>query len=232
MSSDDRAARLLAHVAQSPRLCAAHEKTAWVALFADDAQINDPVGSAPHVGHAAIGRFYDTFIAPNALRFDVEHDIVSGMTVMRDLTLTSTMATGLAIPVPMHLRYDLVEQAGALKIRTLCAHWELPVLLRRQLASLEGWRTSLQLTPQLLRRQGIGGLFGFMRGLRSVGASGKRTALAHFAQAPELRGATPGKMLAAGRYVTVTFRHGNARGVAWFRFADDARTIAEVRVFA
>src|SRR5687767_12055103 len=78
-------AALLAHVAQSPKLCAAHDKAGWVSLFARDGQINDPVGSKPHDGHAAISRFYDTFIAPNALKFDVERDFVSGMSVMRDL---------------------------------------------------------------------------------------------------------------------------------------------------
>lgn len=230
MSSDPAA--LLAHVARSPVLCAAHDKAGWIALFARDAQINDPVGSAPHEGHEAISRFYDTFIAPNALKFDVEQDFVAGMSVMRDLTLTSTMATGLAIPVPMHLRYDLAEESGVLKIHRLYAHWELPVLLRQQLGTFNGWLTSLQLTPQLLRHQGFGGLLGFMRGLRSVGKAGKLAALAHMQTAPGFQGATPGKILAAGNWVSVTFHRDGGRGVALFGFDSGPGQVSGVKIYA
>jgi hypothetical protein len=45
--------------------------TAWLALFAADAVVQDPVGQSPldpvgegHRGHDAIGRFWDTVIAP------------------------------------------------------------------------------------------------------------------------------------------------------------------------
>jgi hypothetical protein len=179
MSSDRE--RLLAAVAQSPRLVAAHDRAGWCALFASDGQVNDPVGSRPHEGRAAIGNFYDTFIAPNQLTFTVDHDIVCGMSVMRDLSIVSVMATGLRISVPMHLRYDLIDEGGALKIRRLYAHWELPVMLAAQLSSLKGWLTSLQLTPRLLRHQGVAGLAGFMRGLGGHGRAGKRTAQTLFA---------------------------------------------------
>ena len=184
MSSDEKRgqihfsadpAALLAYVAQSPKLCAAHDKAGWVGLFARDAEVNDPVGSRPHRGREAIERFYDTFIAPNALAFSVEHDIVCGMSVMRDLSIESTMATGLVVSVPMHLRYDLVEEDGALKIQRLFAHWELPGMLAQQLSSLKGWRTSLELTPRLLKHQGFGGLFGFMGGMVGTGRAGRRT---------------------------------------------------------
>lgn len=217
MSSDQELARasstpLIAFVAQSPRLCAAHDRAGWCALFATDGQINDPVGSRPHQGHTAIGNFYDTFIAPNALSFSVENDVVCGMSVMRDLTLTSTMASGLAIPVPMHLRYDLVEEMGALKIRRLYAHWELPVLLLKQLGSLKGWLTALQLTPSLLRHQGFGGLLGFMRGLRGRGRAGKRTAEMFLAalQAGDQAGARP----LLGERCEVALPFGRSRSLA------------------
>lgn len=173
MSSDRE--RLLAAVAQSPKLVAAHDRAGWCGLFASDGQVNDPVGSRPHEGRVAIENFYDTFIAPNALSFSVEHDIVCGMSVMRDLSIISVMSTGLRISVPMHLRYDLVDEGGALKIRRLYAHWELPILLAAQMSSIKGWLTSLQLTPRLLRYQGVAGLAGFMRGLGGHGRAGKHT---------------------------------------------------------
>jgi hypothetical protein len=174
MSSDP--ARLIAYVAQSPKLCAAHDRAGWLGLFAADAEVNDPIGSRPHAGRAALERFYDTFIAPNQLSFAVEHDVVCGMTVMRDLHINTTMSTGLRLSVPMHLRYELVEQDGGLKVRRLYAHWELGEMLRQQMGSLNGIWTSFQLTPRLLRHQGVGGLFGFMRGLSGHGVAGKATA--------------------------------------------------------
>jgi len=251
-------AQKVAYVSQSPKLCQAHDRAGWVGLFASDGQVNDPIGSKPHEGRAAIERFYDTFIAPNHIAFDVEHDIVDGMSVMRDLTLTSTMSTGLAIPVPMHLRYDLVEENGALKIRRLYAHWELPVLLAAQMGTLKGWITSMKLTPALLKHQGFSGLMGFMRGMRGNGRAGKPVAEAFLAAAsrgdvtaaaslchPErsegslknviarLRGSSARKFLASGDWVTATIEWGpQRRGVARLHFADSSDLISEAELHA
>lgn len=194
MSSDPAA--LLAFVAQSPKLCARHDRAGWVGLFATDGQVNDPVGSRPHDGREAIERFYDTFIAPNALSFAVEHDVVCGMTVMRDLNIDTTMSTGAKLSVPMHLRYELVEESGALKVRRICAHWELPGMMWQMMKlGLRGLWTSIALTPRLLRHQGIGGLIGFMRGLFGSGRAGKRTAEAFFAAAKRSDAAAAGALL-------------------------------------
>ena len=64
-------AELLAAVGRSPAAVAVHDRAAWVGLFSDGARVNDPVGSRPHVGRAAIEKFYDTFIAPNTITFHV-----------------------------------------------------------------------------------------------------------------------------------------------------------------
>lgn len=117
MPANPTAAELLATVEASPRAVAAHDRAAWVGLFADSASVEDPVGSRPHIGRAAIERFYETFIAPNGIAFDVEHDVVSGMTVFRDLSIATTMSTGVTLHVPMHLRYDLSEVDGELKVQ-------------------------------------------------------------------------------------------------------------------
>ncbi|WP_369669948.1 nuclear transport factor 2 family protein, partial [Enterococcus faecium] len=77
--------QLMAVVEGSPKAVGAHDRSTWVALFAGDGQVNDPVGSRPHNGQAAIESFYDTFIAPNSITFHVERDIVCGRTVWRDL---------------------------------------------------------------------------------------------------------------------------------------------------
>ena len=54
----------------SPQLVKERKRDEWLALFADDAVVEDPVGPSlfdptgkGHRGKAAIGRFYDTIIA-------------------------------------------------------------------------------------------------------------------------------------------------------------------------
>ncbi|MGV0625557.1 nuclear transport factor 2 family protein [Mycolicibacter minnesotensis] len=171
------AAALLAAVEQSPKAVALHDKAAWVAIFAVDGQVNDPVGSTPHVGTAAISRFYDTFIAPNTIEFDVKHDVVAGMSVLRDLTVRTTMSTGVTLQIPMHLRYDLAspEPGDPPKIERLFAHWELQKMIGQLLTSGgRGLLASLILGPQLVRHQGLTGAAGFLRGLKGVGKRGKR----------------------------------------------------------
>ncbi|RDI50099.1 transport factor 2 (NTF2)-like protein [Nocardia mexicana] len=172
------APELLATVERSPQAVAVHDRAAWVGLFAADARVEDPVGSRAHVGTAAVERFYDTFIAPNGIAFDIEHDVVCGMTVYRDLAIETTMSTGVTLRVPMHLRYDVVRTGGDLKIRQLHAHWELPVMIGQLLgAGVPGLGAAVKLAPQLLGNQGVGGALGFARGFVRVGAAGRRAAI-------------------------------------------------------
>ena len=84
-------AALLAAVERSPQAAAARDRAAWVGLFTADGRIEDPVGSRPHVGHAQIGRFYDTFIGPRDIEFHRDLDIVSVPVVLRDLELEVAM---------------------------------------------------------------------------------------------------------------------------------------------
>src|SRR6185295_12299406 len=57
----------------------ARDKDAWLALFADNAVVEDPVGPSHfdpegrgHRGKAAIARFFDMAIAPSRLEFHFE----------------------------------------------------------------------------------------------------------------------------------------------------------------
>lgn len=219
------------YVAQSPVLCAKHDKAGWVGLFARDGQINDPIGSKPHNGRVEIENFYDTFIAPNQLSFDVEHDIVNDMTVVRDLHIITVMSTGLRIPVPMHIRYVLKEEDGALRIHRLYAHWELDEMLRLQRSTLKGLWTSVLLTPRMLKYQGLAGVNGFMQGLEGVGAEGKRTALAHIANAQQFKGYSAHKALAQGNWVSVTVKKDAERGVVFCRFDQGPAAVSETQFF-
>lgn len=159
-------AELLAAVERSPQAAGRHDRPGWVGLFTADATVEDPVGSAPHVGHDAIGRFYDTFIGPREISFDVNDDIVTGTTVIRDVTLQVRMGPGVSMEVPAILRYALRDAAGELKIAELQAFWELPPMLwqfaRRGLPAVP---VALGLTRALLSNQHLGGAAGFLSGL-------------------------------------------------------------------
>src|ERR1700759_2855192 len=70
-----------AHVAgkRSRDAVGARDKEAWLAVFADDAIVEDPVGPSHfdpegkgHRGKDAIARFYDMAIAPSDLTLNVE----------------------------------------------------------------------------------------------------------------------------------------------------------------
>lgn len=177
MPLDPTPAELRDAVLASPRAVAAHDRSAWVGLFARDAVVNDPVGSAPHTGHEAITRFYETFIAPNDIVFEVAHDFAGPATVLRDLTVSITMPTGARVRVPMHLRYELTEEDGELRIAHLAAYWELLPMIGQLLGTgLAGWRAGARLGGLLLRNQGPDGLIGMARACTGIGKTGKRIA--------------------------------------------------------
>lgn len=178
-------AECLALVERSPAAVAAHDKQAWLALFARYSLVEDPVGSAPHIngiydarsGYRSaerLSRFYDTFIAPNTIRFHVDRDIVCGLHVVRDLTIEIVMAPQVVVHVPMHLLYELTVEDTALKIFRLAAHWELRPMLQQQIAAGRRFmKVGNAAALRMLRHQGVAGVAGFMRALRSVGTAGK-----------------------------------------------------------
>ncbi|MBF6202555.1 MULTISPECIES: nuclear transport factor 2 family protein [Nocardia] len=242
MPLDPSAAALLAVVEASPRAVAAHDKSAWVGLFADGAEVNDPVGSRPHVGRAAIERFYDTFIGPNTITFRVDRDLVHPPTVLRDLTIVTTMSTGATVLVPMHLRYRLVEEDGAWKIAHLAAHWELASMIWQLLRTgVPGFAAALKLGPQLIANQGVGGMLGMLQALGGVGRGGKRTTTELLAAAAgtdlsrvrELLGHRADIELPAGTAVSVEEFTNRARSMRWSKVIAAGRTVtASVRLGA
>jgi hypothetical protein len=170
--------QLLDHVERSPNAVAVHDKPAWLSIFAEDYCVEDPVGSKPHRGseHAdAISRFYDTFIAPNEIRFEVAQDIVNSMHVLRDLSVHTTMSPSLSIQVPMHLLYELKDDEGQLKIHRLAAHWELmPMMAQVFSRGFSCVPVLMALTVRMFRYQGLSGVLGFAKAVFSVGSHEKR----------------------------------------------------------
>lgn len=208
---------LIDFVERSPAAVTRHDRAGWIALFAADCVIEDPVGSRPHLAgnRDVIGRFYDTFIAPNEIVFHRGRDYVDGMKVLRDLEIEIRMTPRVAIRVPMFLVYELVRESGALRIRRLAAHWELrPMVMQLLRHGLRGLPSAMALGVRMLRLQGVGGTLGFLRAWRSVGAEGKAAVIAALPHAPTpLAVSTDGKIIAAGSHVTLRVRGVAGEGV-------------------
>jgi hypothetical protein len=110
----------------------AKDKAAWVANFAEDGVVQDPIGPSPldpsgegHRGHAAIGAFWDAQIAPNRIVFDIRESFAAGSEVANVGSLVVTMGNGVVTVVQGVFTYA-VDDAG--KLRSLRAYWELPRL--------------------------------------------------------------------------------------------------------
>lgn len=217
----------------SPTAVAVHDRAAWLSLFNPDAEVNDPVGSAPHVGVEAIGRFYDTFIGPNTITFQVERDVVTGMSVVRDLHVTTVMSTGATLRIPMHLRYIADDADGELKIARLYAHWELPSMIEQLMrAGGKGILASAKLTPQLVSNLGPGGVVGFMRGFVRVSRRGKDSATRFLSAVSDGRAADVEASLEGGATVewndvaigAAEFGR-RAEGIQWSKIICAGRTV-------
>ena len=106
----------------------AGDRDAWLALFADDAVVEDPIGPSMfdahglgHRGAEAIANFYDTVIGPNQVRFAIRESYAAGDEVANVGTITTTLPDGTKAIVDGVYTYR-VDGDG--KLRSLRAHWE------------------------------------------------------------------------------------------------------------
>jgi hypothetical protein len=162
-------------VARSAAATAAHDRSGWVSLVTPNGRVEDPVGAGQHRGHAAIGRFYDTFIGPRDIAFHPDVDFVVGSTVIRDLELEVRMSPALTLRIPAYLRYDIEDARGEPKIAALQAFWELPTMVGQFLRSgIRSAPAGLRLSKDLITNQGLAGTLEYLGGLRGTGVGGKR----------------------------------------------------------
>ena len=104
------------------------DKEAWVANFADDGVVEDPIGPSMfdpdgkgHRGKAAIAAFWDKLIAPNRVFFDIRESYACGSECANVGTVNTVLANGAAMVVNGVFTYR-VNEAG--QVVALRAFWE------------------------------------------------------------------------------------------------------------
>jgi steroid delta-isomerase len=105
-------------------------KDEWLALFADDAVLEDPAGPSffdpegkGHRGKAEIGAFWDAVIAPvKSFRFTVKDSFANGPYCANVATFSTEMANGMLVDTDLVATYRLNESGHIESVR---AHWEM-----------------------------------------------------------------------------------------------------------
>jgi steroid Delta-isomerase len=107
----------------------ARDREAWLALFADDGVVEDPIGPSAfdpegtgHRGPEAIAAFYDSVIAANeSIRFDIRQSFLCGDEAANVGIIRITFAGGSAVEVDGIYIY---RRSPDDKISSLRAFWE------------------------------------------------------------------------------------------------------------
>ncbi len=108
----------------------AKDREAWLALFSEDAVVEDPIGPSPfdpegrgHRGPEAIAAFYDSVVAANeSIRFDIRQSFLCGDEAANVGVIRITFAGGSAIEVDGVYTY---RRAADDRIAALRAFWEV-----------------------------------------------------------------------------------------------------------
>ncbi len=129
--SDEHPARAVSK--RSIAAVKAKRKEDWLALFAPDAVIEDPVGKSPidpggngHRGPAAISKFWDNQIAANTIHFEVRESYAAGHECANVGTISIGMPNGMKARCDGVFVYR-VNDAGQLV--SLRAFWEFEKML-------------------------------------------------------------------------------------------------------
>lgn len=108
----------------------AKDKDAWLALFADDAVVEDPVGRSfldesglGHRGKEAIGAFFDNNIATvEQIRFELHDSFATGDEVANVATIHMTLPGGTTSRCEGVFVYRVRDDG---KLVSLRAYWEV-----------------------------------------------------------------------------------------------------------
>jgi steroid Delta-isomerase len=119
---------------RSQAAVAAKDRSAWLALFADDAVVQDPIGPSPldpggagHRGAAAIAAFYDTVIATaERITFEIESSYLCGDEVADVGAIRTVLPGGRQVAVVRGVY--TYRSNGNGKLAALRAFWEFDAL--------------------------------------------------------------------------------------------------------
>lgn len=129
------ATELIDFVNLSPLYVKEHQKEAWIHLFSDDGFIQDPVGGLTFKKPFLMNDFWNAFIQPNDIYFEIKKDTVSDLTIIRDAIVhAKTPELNAEVLTPAHLRYNLKEVDGHLAISSLQAYWNMPTVTKQTLS--------------------------------------------------------------------------------------------------
>lgn len=162
-------------VERSPAAVAVHDRAAWLAIFSDDAVVEDPVGSAPAPKRdGTLGRFYDAFIAPHGIRFEIRRDQFLAGDVFRDAVIHTRVREGVNVEVPAYLLYQVAERDGRLAARRMAAHWQLSKMVGLAMRmGPRAWWAMTWLFVGMIRHLGLRWVAAYLASLwRTVGAQG------------------------------------------------------------
>jgi hypothetical protein len=187
----ERSTEVLALVHSSPQLVGQHDKEGWLGIFADDAVVEDPVGSVPvrkgagvRKGNDELGRFWDTFIAPNRIIFEPHLDVVVDQAVARDVTIHTTLPSGFQIAVGAHLLYELGSVDGVARVRSMRAFWEMSSTSRQGMkGGFKGMGALMGFFWRILKINGFAWVWRYCRALyRGIRGQGRK-AVRRFSEA-------------------------------------------------
>jgi hypothetical protein len=113
----------------SPTMAGLKDKDGWLALYAADAIVEDPVGPSMfdpdgvgHRGKAALSAFWDLTIGPlAAFKIRIEDSFANGSSCANVGTITTTFPDGTVVDTDLVMVYVVGEDG---LIRSLRAHWE------------------------------------------------------------------------------------------------------------
>jgi steroid delta-isomerase len=106
----------------------AGSREGWLAQFAPDAVVEDPIGPSMfdpegtgHHGHDGVGAFYDTVVSSGQVRFAIRESYVAGNECANVGTITTTFADGSRAIVDGVYTYRIGNDG---KVAALRAYWE------------------------------------------------------------------------------------------------------------
>lgn len=110
----------------------AGDRAAWLALFAPDAVVEDPIGPSPldpdglgHRGIPAIAAFHDAVIAPNRVRFVIERSHAAGDEVANVGTIITELPDGSTVHTDLVITYRVDADGLVVALR---AYWSVDEL--------------------------------------------------------------------------------------------------------